>query len=564
MSIVGPLVGLTALGSLAGIVSIVVVSVTLSNVISNGNQLEQLVSPPNQAVGDSCLTQPGSSQRRQKAYQLRIGAAFNNYADPIPCQTPNGDDTRYIGTHLASFSKGLPHDSNGFVDQVAYADLSRAVASGSPSDYDNVPLGSGAVRKLDNPQAGQAFTLLGGDSRSYAQPPAPRFDSAEQAGEYAENAWMALTRDVPFRDYGTNPTIAQAAVDLAAKSVFHGPTVAAKLFRGPYTGCDKGPFISQFMFAPGFYGANVMESKLFPPLPGRDFMTNMSEYLNVQNGQAPSYGLSFGPSRLYIRTGRDLAHWVHMDVLYQGYTQALQVLIDYEYPMKPGIPYVTSPVNQRAFGTWGLPFIASIIPTVAHIALETVWYQKWSVHKRIRPEVYGQRVHLHKTGTYPIAPNGPHTDILTSTVLAELAAYNAGALRNNGAGGISYLLPQAFPEGSPVHPSYGAGHATVAGACVTILKAFFVEETEFGGSAVEPTGDGMSFIVYSGDTLTVLGELNKLAWNIAGGRNIAGKRPRRYIFSITLFPIRCSLEIRCNCFIGTWRTSSHSFSQGSV
>ncbi len=31
----------------------------------------------------------------------------------------------------------------------------------------------------------------------------------------------------------------------------------------------------------------------------------------------------------------------------------------------------------------------------------------------------------------------------------------------------------AFPEGSPTHPSYGAGHATVAGACVTILKAWF-------------------------------------------------------------------------------------------
>ena len=34
-------------------------------------------------------------------------------------------------------------------------------------------------------------------------------------------------------------------------------------------------------------------------------------------------------------------------------------------------------------------------------------------------------------------------------------------------------LPMAFAEGSPMHPAYGAGHATVAGACVTVLKAFF-------------------------------------------------------------------------------------------
>lgn len=39
----------------------------------------------------------------------------------------------------------------------------------------------------------------------------------------------------------------------------------------------------------------------------------------------------------------------------------------------------------------------------------------------------------------------------------------------------TYFLPMAFPEGSPTHPSYGSGHATVAGACTTILKAFFDE-----------------------------------------------------------------------------------------
>ena len=32
----------------------------------------------------------------------------------------------------------------------------------------------------------------------------------------------------------------------------------------------------------------------------------------------------------------------------------------------------------------------------------------------------------------------------------------------------SYLLPQAYPEGSLRHPAYGAGHAIVAGVCVTI------------------------------------------------------------------------------------------------
>ncbi len=39
----------------------------------------------------------------------------------------------------------------------------------------------------------------------------------------------------------------------------------------------------------------------------------------------------------------------------------------------------------------------------------------------------------------------------------------------------SYLLPMAYPEGCPTHPAYPAGHATIAGACTTVLKAFFNE-----------------------------------------------------------------------------------------
>jgi hypothetical protein len=86
----------------------------------------------------------------------------------------------------------------------------------------------------------------------------------------------------------------------------------------------------------------------------------------------------------------------------------------------------------------------------------------------------------------------------------------------------------AFPEGSPTHPAYGAGHATVAGACVTILKAWFEESTklaDLGVAPVQPSGDGLSLVVYAGNDageLTIGGELNKIAANVALGRNIAG------------------------------------------
>jgi membrane-associated phospholipid phosphatase len=79
----------------------------------------------------------------------------------------------------------------------------------------------------------------------------------------------------------------------------------------------------------------------------------------------------------------------------------------------------------------------------------------------------------------------------------------------------------AYPEGCPTHPAYPAGHAAIAGACTTMLKAFFNE------SFVIPTPviaipDGLALVPYKGADLTVGGELNKLASNITFGRNAAG------------------------------------------
>ena len=85
-----------------------------------------------------------------------------------------------------------------------------------------------------------------------------------------------------------------------------------------------------------------------------------------------------------------------------------------------------------------------------------------------------------------------------------------------------YLLPLAYPEGSPTHPTYPAGHATIAGACVTILKAFYNQNFEIPAPQV-PSEDGVALFKYNGDqALTVGGELNKLASNIAIGRDAAG------------------------------------------
>ena len=130
------------------------------------------------------------------------------------------------------------------------------------------------------------------------------------------------------------------------------------------------------------------------------------------------------------------------------------------------------------------------------------------MHRRLRPEAFAGRIHnllTHPGLNYPI-----HRDVLNSEALHQVFSRNR-----------TYLLPQGYPEGSPLHPSYGAGHATVGGACVTILKALF-DESFVISNPVAPAFDGLSLLHYSGPELTVGGELNKLAANIAIGRNFAG------------------------------------------
>src|SRR6185295_13063747 len=85
----------------------------------------------------------------------------------------------------------------------------------------------------------------------------------------------------------------------------------------------------------------------------------------------------------------------------------------------------------------------------------------------------------------------------------------------------SHLLPMAYPEGCPTHPSYPAGHAAIAGACVTVLKAFFDERREIPNPVVADA-DGMRLVPWKGAPLTVGAELDKLAANIALGRGAAG------------------------------------------
>jgi hypothetical protein len=462
----------------------------------------------------------GSNQRANACAKLRRDAATAGLqATPQNLQHPSNQDENLYTNKLGSYSKGLPHNDDGTVVPGAYDALVKALNSGAPSDFDAIPLAGD--RLLTNPQAGLAFDMEGADAQALVQPPAPAFASRAQAAEISENYWMALLRDVPFSQYAVNPIANAAAADLTLYgSDFTGPKIGgavttASLFRGRTSGDLLGPFLSQFFYQDCNFGANKIEQKIRTTVPGVDYMTDFATWLAVQRGANQPADI-FDLTPRYMRNGRDIGQWVHIDVLFQAYFHAFLVLAGAGAPFDDGNPYNNNP-SQMGFGTFGGPHIATLLSEVSTRALKAVWYQKWFVHRRLRPEVHAARVHrtLFAGAGYPV-----HLEILNS--------FND----NNRLKGYmppgNALLPMAFPEGSPTHPAYGAGHATVAGACVTILKAWFKETTrlvDIGLNPVQPGDDGLSLAPYTGGDagdLTVGGELNKIASNVANGRNIAG------------------------------------------
>jgi hypothetical protein len=475
---------------------------------------------------------PADAARRNSAYRIRSDAAKADRALAIPAHPNNGDEALY-SNRIASYSKGLPHNDLGEVDPVAYAALLTALASGAAQDFERIPMGCtdpSTQRRLVNPQAAYSYLLEGCDSRTLAMPPAPAFASAQTAAEAAELYWMALCRDVPFDQYGSSALTLAAAEDLSTFSDFRGPKEGGQvtpntLFRAPLPGAGIGYYISQFLLMMVPYGSQPFEQTIRTHSAGDDHLSDYTTWLAVQNGCASPIPDQFDPVRRYIFDGRALASFVQLDALAQAYFNAALISLTPVQPtgtfgmnagfggigarFDPNNPYfgANPSITQEGLPTFGPPHALALMWEVSNHALKTQWFQKWLVHRRLRAEAMGGCIHNMLSGRaqYPI--NG---EILNSPVLQQVFSQSG-----------TYLLTSAFPEGSPTHPSYGAGHATVAGACVTILKALLDEDFVIPNPVV-PGPDGTTLIPYVGPDLTVGGELNKLAANIAFARSHGG------------------------------------------
>ncbi len=510
----------------------------------------------------------------------------------------NGDTDRKtrIGTDdvvgVGSFHKTLPHNQYGEVCSTAFEKLVKATR-GNGTGFSGVPQGSGDAAQLTNPQGGLAADQLTHHPSAYEMPPAPKFDSISTAAEMTELYWMSLLRDVPLNTFtnsestqgllvseaadelqayfeqaiadGSDPGRLMPGIDLPGSSAQLNPITPANIFRLGLPGEEVGPMISQFFVRPVAFGTQSIDQRQRPYKADLDFLTDFSDWLNVQKTGRDCDKLAYGQSNeasamnfenepRYISTMRDLARFVNKDALHQAYFNAALLLLSGKAKWTAGNPYGDFGIlatREQGFGVLGGPHILALVSEVATRALKIVWNQKWQVHLRLRPEVYGGRAHVQFQGV-----NGTLRDYGLPGWVATTKAATRIKDKNN-----SLLLPLAFTAGSPTHPAYGAGHATVAGACVTILKAFFQTFETCNGEdrpipflslkeRVDPTtkeplphDPTYQIIAYEtgacpkdskallgrrrlvGDvdkSLTIEGELNKLAQNVAMGRSMGG------------------------------------------
>jgi hypothetical protein len=453
----------------------------------------------------------GQDKRSQAAFRLRQDAAHAYLDQTEPPEHTNGDEERY-DDRRASFSKTLPHNDLGEVKPEAYKHWLAILAAGDPKGFERVPRDPTATVKLNNPQAAYAFDLVGVDPHATRLPPPPAFASARMACEMAEVYWLALTADVPFREYGSHPLIAAALADLNAFSAPLGPSPHRKLapdtlFRGETRGDLAGPYVSQFLWLDVPYGNTTIEQRYRSPTRGQGFLTDYKEWLACQSGVGTGARLRFDPEPRFICGNRELAEFVHRDFSFQSYLNAALIMLAFgESALSPTNPYRGS---RTQFGgiTFGGPNVLALLAQASQIALKGSYYHKWLVHRRLRPEVFAGRIETHLSGRkkYDV-----HADVLGCDAVARVRSAHG-----------TRLLPCAYPEGCPTHPSYPAAHAANAGACATILKAFFNEEFVVP-RPVEAKADGAALEPWRGRDLTLGGEINRLACNIMLGRDAAG------------------------------------------
>lgn len=427
------------------------------------------------------------------------------------------------------FSKTLDHG-----DTVHHfpckEDVDKIISGYFEGKIDSIVQHPETTRKLENVNAGQSFCLMGTDTCVPHKGKFYHVDSEEGVFEMAEVYSQSLLRDTPFSDFDSLTT---ESIHLSCLNNFvnktspvdeNGMITGKILHRGNTPDELVGPYISQFLYLPYNYGNIPIEQKYYGE---NDYVDSVipQNWLNIQNGKVDGTVDQTTPK--YVYCPRILGAKVHNDPLFQFYYQA--ALIAFSNGISP------TGHSHDVSSSWTSGGPPDVLASVAHVclgSLRVAWHNKYGVGMKIRPEVFAQRIELAHSQPQEWVDMVPGLSTIKtesqkmSSLLQEVMNDN-----KNNTGVENRFLKLQFPEGSPVHPSYPAGHAVVAGAGVTVLKAMLSTHDDNGNKKPWPLSDvkhsinGDDLINYLDDDkkdMTIVGELNKLASNVSLGRDFAG------------------------------------------
>jgi hypothetical protein len=450
------------------------------------------------------------------------------------------------------------------LDKTVYYDFVNAIEHNDQKELEELKteLANPAIKLID-PLASLSGILVGADQCALCLPAPPTLSCKGMGAEMVELYCMAITRDAPFSSYVSDSSIATVLgntylnkSDVLQNMPYNNAYTfnAGNIFRGPNNLETVGPYLSQLLLYNIKMGSCYMNQKHYcHPLRGNtptlvmESGRNKTEMIDMQNGNYISPATFIGQANLqqrYIYNGRSLANAVYSDPVYMLFTNAALILDSLNAPKNPGLP--NSAINQSFVIGKGPVSVYCSIAEVGGLALKHAWYWKWQVYRKVRPEVVSLWVDNVKNGTVSNTSYSLSDVLLNNGILT--GSYSITNYNDDWTGpqfSSSYTLPQVYRDGSPLHPSYPSGHATIAGACCTIMKMMYNGSTpwnsltfsdtlvrpDLGMSSygsnfvVEPTTDGQFAQVYNGNdyaNVTVESEINKLATNVAFGRNWAG------------------------------------------
>jgi hypothetical protein len=465
---------------------------------------------------------------------------------------PIVDNSQFTPNYQGLFSKAFGHTGPSMMpvnqpDQSIYSIFINAI-------YNKDKL---QVYNTNNTRKGLVDTycifdtnLFGVYKSTFSIPTAPTYESEKSGAELCELYAISLLRDTQAYLFDSvfpypNPTAQNYIENILSylninniKNNLDAPLQLGNItketfFRGNTTGDLIGPYVSQFFYYPNYYGvfiynqiystyANTQlntfdQTTFWSKYPNssftflNDFMKTESNFVNIWNGN-PTLE-TFDPSGIdpskYISTFRDMGMYIYRDQVWQPFYTVATILLNSPNNSSFGVPIGFHYGNRLGtkFINLGPHDLYSLLAKCLKLVMDSTWLWKWSQLK-LRPEEMAYQVHLQKKYGIGIPVNN---NLMNNPVLVDISNNNNG----------NYLLPQIYRVGSPAHPSYPSGHACIAGAMSTILKAWFNCDSSMN-VYISKGASTLEYYIDGSYQLNIGNELDKFASNCGIFRNVAG------------------------------------------